>query len=86
MEDFKRQNQRKWTTIYEQPSELLTDISTLILPTNLRDFQPFYTIFQFRFGIIKVATSGSNVAKRRHFENQSKKSEFSNQGTWNQPY
>ena len=34
----------------------LSGVSTLNLPTNLRDFLYFYTIIQFLFGRIKVAT------------------------------
>ena len=53
--------------IYDRPSHIcrrlcrvtscdLSDVSSFNLPTNLRDFLSFYTIFQFRFGRLKVAT------------------------------
>ena len=36
----------------------LSDVATLNMPTSLHDFLSFYIIFQFRFGILKVATPG----------------------------
>ena len=52
----------------------ITDVSTLILRTNLRYFLSFHTIFQFWFGIIKVETSGSQSSDVPSFRNSKKSS------------
>ena len=47
----------------------ITDVCTLILQTNLRDFQSFYTFFHFWLGIIKVETSGNSFSDKKKGEN-----------------
>ena len=46
--------------IFQYDQFAMTDVSTLILSTNISDFLSFYTIFHFRVGIIKVETSGND--------------------------
>ena len=48
-----------YDTLSQYITVYISDGSTLILPTNLRDFLSFYALFQFGFDIIKVATSGT---------------------------
>ena len=57
---------QKFTT-----ASFLSNVATLNMPTNLRDFLSFYIIFHFRFGILKVATSGSSM--HRNLSNPPKK-------------
>ena len=51
-----------WVTFELGPPNYDTDVDKPTnLPTNLRDFLSFYTVFQFRFGIFKVAKSNINL-------------------------